>query len=124
MSTAPRSRRGFKVAIFCTLPLEAEAVQSILDTCWEDLDKEYGKEVGDQNTYTTGGDWEAQRGSGAYAEYGDCQRGAFSGRSSLELSGGAARSGGGNMWCCAYSYTDARGNRPRRHHHQYGDDSV
>jgi nucleoside phosphorylase len=33
MSTAPRSRRGFKVAIFCALPLEAEAVQSILDTC-------------------------------------------------------------------------------------------
>jgi nucleoside phosphorylase len=54
MSTAPRSRRGFKVAIFCALPLEVEAVQSILDTCWEDLDKEYGKEVGDQNTYTTG----------------------------------------------------------------------
>src|SRR5271156_2043070 len=77
MSTAPRSRRGFKVAIFCALPLEAEAVQSILDTCWEDLDKEYGKEGGRSEHIYHRGDWEAQRGSGAYAEYGDCQRGGF-----------------------------------------------
>lgn len=121
MSTAPRSRRGFKVAIFCALPLEAEAVQSILDTCWEDLDKEYGKEVGDQNTYTTGVIGKHNVVLVHMPSMGIASAGAFSGRSSL---GGAARSGGGNMWCCAYSHTDARGNRPRRRHHQYGGDSV
>jgi hypothetical protein len=112
------------VAIFCALPLEAEAVQSILDTCWEDLDKEYGKEVGDQNTYTTGVIGKHNVVLVHMPSMGIASAGAFSGRSSLELSGGAARSGGGNMWCCAYSYTDARGNRPRRRHHQYGGDSV
>jgi hypothetical protein len=50
----PRSRRGFKVAIICALPLEAENVQSVFDICWEDQDKRYGKVEGDQNAYTTG----------------------------------------------------------------------
>src|ERR1700761_6641873 len=50
----PRNRRGFKVAIICALPLEAEKVRSIFDTCWEDEGKRYGKVEGDQNTYTTG----------------------------------------------------------------------
>jgi nucleoside phosphorylase len=50
----PRNRRGFKVAIICALPLEAENVQSVFDICWEDQDKRYGKVEGDQNAYTTG----------------------------------------------------------------------
>jgi nucleoside phosphorylase len=54
MPTAPRERSGFKVAIFCALPLEAENVQSVFDTCWENEDKQYGKALGDQNTYNTG----------------------------------------------------------------------
>lgn len=50
----PRNRRGFKVAIICALPLEAENVQSVFDKCWEDEGKQYGKAEGDQNAYTTG----------------------------------------------------------------------
>jgi nucleoside phosphorylase len=54
MPTAPRDRSDFRVAIICALPLEAENVQGVFDKCWEDEDKQYGKAVGDQNTYTTG----------------------------------------------------------------------
>lgn len=54
MPTAPRGRNDFKVAVICALPLEAENVQSVFDKCWEDEDKQYGKAVGDQNSYTTG----------------------------------------------------------------------
>lgn len=43
----PRNRRGFKIAIICALPLEAENVQSVFDICWEDQDKRYGKVEGD-----------------------------------------------------------------------------
>ena len=50
----PRNRRDFRVAIICALLSEAENVQSMLDICWEDKDKRYGKAEGDQNTYTTG----------------------------------------------------------------------
>lgn len=50
----PQTRRDFKVAIICALPLEAENVQSVFDRCWEDEDKQYGKAEGDQNAYTTG----------------------------------------------------------------------
>ncbi|KIX04501.1 uncharacterized protein Z518_05371 [Rhinocladiella mackenziei CBS 650.93] len=50
----PRNRRGFKVAVICALPLEAESVRSVFDICWEDEDKQYGKREGDSNTYTTG----------------------------------------------------------------------
>jgi len=54
MPTPPRDRSDFRVAIICALPLEAENVQGVFDKCWEDEDKQYGKAVGDQNTYTTG----------------------------------------------------------------------
>ena len=50
----PRNRRGFKVAIICALPLEAENVQSVFDICWEDHNKRYSKVEEDQNAYTTG----------------------------------------------------------------------
>ncbi|KAF7510859.1 hypothetical protein GJ744_005689 [Endocarpon pusillum] len=54
MPTAPRGRNDFKVAVIYALPLEAENVQSVFNKCWEDEDKQYGKAVGDQNSYTTG----------------------------------------------------------------------
>ena len=54
MLTAPRDRSGFKVAVICALPREAENVRSVFDICWEDKDKQYGKAERDQNTYTTG----------------------------------------------------------------------
>jgi nucleoside phosphorylase len=50
----PQSRRGFKVAIICALPLEAENVQFVFEKCWEDDNKQYGKAEGDQNAYSTG----------------------------------------------------------------------
>jgi nucleoside phosphorylase len=52
--TPPRNRSGFKLAIICALPLEAENVRSVFDLCWEDEGKRYGKMAGDQNSYTTG----------------------------------------------------------------------
>lgn len=52
--TPPQHRQGFKVAVICALPLEAENVRSVFDRCWEDEDIRYGKMEGDQNTYTTG----------------------------------------------------------------------
>jgi nucleoside phosphorylase len=54
LPTAPRHRRGFKVAIICALPSEAENVRSVFDRCWEDENIYYSKAGGDQNTYTTG----------------------------------------------------------------------
>jgi nucleoside phosphorylase len=54
MPIVPRDRSDFGIAIFCALPLEAENVQGMFDKCWEDEDRQYGKAVGDQNTYTTG----------------------------------------------------------------------
>lgn len=50
----PHNRRGFKVAVICALPLEAENVQYMFDRCWEDEDIRYGKAEGDQNAYSTG----------------------------------------------------------------------
>jgi nucleoside phosphorylase len=50
----PRNRSGFKVAIICALPLEADYVQSTFDRCWDDEGKQYGKALGDKNAYTTG----------------------------------------------------------------------
>lgn len=56
MSTpsAPRTRHGFKIAIICALPLEADAVYGVFDVCWEDEGKRYGKARGDPNAYSTG----------------------------------------------------------------------
>ncbi|KAL9624965.1 MAG: hypothetical protein Q9160_001012 [Pyrenula sp. 1 TL-2023] len=54
LSFPPSNRDGFKVAIICALPLEAEYVQSVFDTCWDEEGKQYGKANGDKNAYTTG----------------------------------------------------------------------
>lgn len=50
----PSNRDGFKIAIICALPLEAEYVQSVFDKCWDHEGKQYGKALGDKNAYTTG----------------------------------------------------------------------
>ncbi|KAK2782650.1 hypothetical protein FQN53_009666 [Emmonsiellopsis sp. PD_33] len=50
----PRSRDGFKVAIICALPLEAEAVEALFDEIYDRSGMIYGKQTGDTNLYTTG----------------------------------------------------------------------
>jgi hypothetical protein len=49
----PRSRSEFKVAIFCALPLEADAVRDLFEEIWGEGEN-YGKAAGDANTYTLG----------------------------------------------------------------------
>nr|RBQ96747.1 hypothetical protein FVER53263_13503 [Fusarium verticillioides] len=50
----PRDRRGFEIAIFCSLALEADAVEALFDRYWEDDGLPFGKEPGDPNAYCTG----------------------------------------------------------------------
>jgi nucleoside phosphorylase len=50
----PTSRSAFKVAIFCALVLEADAVEALFDEVYDRLGAYYGKEPGDTNTYITG----------------------------------------------------------------------
>lgn len=52
--TRPRTRRDFKIAIICALPLEAGMVESVFDKFWDDEGETFGKAPGDQNAYTTG----------------------------------------------------------------------
>ncbi|KAI0107486.1 purine and uridine phosphorylase [Nemania sp. FL0031] len=48
----PTGRYDFEIAIFCALPLEAEAVIALFDKHWDD--RAYGKAAGDSNTYSLG----------------------------------------------------------------------
>ncbi|OJI81721.1 hypothetical protein ABZX51_001994 [Aspergillus tubingensis] len=50
----PRDRHGFKIAIVCALPREADAVIALLDHHWEDTEEVYSKAPDDPNAYTTG----------------------------------------------------------------------
>ncbi|PYH67355.1 purine and uridine phosphorylase [Aspergillus vadensis CBS 113365] len=50
----PPDRHGFKIAIVCALPREADAVIALLDHHWEDTEEVYSKVPGDPNAYTTG----------------------------------------------------------------------
>ncbi|GES64999.1 kinesin light chain [Aspergillus terreus] len=50
----PKSRSDFTVAIICALPIEAEAVEELFDETYDTLSQFYGKQQGDDNTYTTG----------------------------------------------------------------------
>ncbi|KAL5366458.1 hypothetical protein BJX96DRAFT_160970 [Aspergillus floccosus] len=50
----PKSRSDFTVAIICALPVEAEAVEELFDETYDRLSQFYGKQQGDDNTYTTG----------------------------------------------------------------------
>ncbi|KAL2835584.1 hypothetical protein BJY01DRAFT_259136 [Aspergillus pseudoustus] len=47
----PDDRNDFEIAIVCALPLEFDAIYSLLDEVW---DKDYGRIRGDENIYTHG----------------------------------------------------------------------
>ncbi len=53
-TSPPRSRRDFKIAIVCALPLEADAVKAVFDKRWDDKEDVYGKAPRDPNAYATG----------------------------------------------------------------------
>lgn len=50
----PSSRNDFHIAIICTLPLEADGVESMFDKFWGDEGLDFGKAQDDPNAYTTG----------------------------------------------------------------------
>lgn len=50
----PTSRRGFDIAIICALTLEADAIDALFDTYWDDEGPPYDKAPGDPNVYSTG----------------------------------------------------------------------
>ncbi|KAK4197183.1 kinesin light chain 3 [Triangularia verruculosa] len=52
--TPPDIRSGFKIAIFCALPTEADAVHALFDYHWDDNGPPYDKVAGDPNAYSTG----------------------------------------------------------------------
>lgn len=54
LPSAPAGRSDFEIAIICALPLEANAVEALLDKFWESDRVKYGKARGDHNAYTTG----------------------------------------------------------------------
>ncbi|KAF9890247.1 hypothetical protein FE257_006159 [Aspergillus nanangensis] len=53
LSNCP-SHTEFCVAIFCALPLEADAIGELLDEVWNEEDYYFKKSIGDDNTYTLG----------------------------------------------------------------------
>jgi nucleoside phosphorylase len=48
----PRHRNDFEIAIICALHVESDAVETLFDEFWEDID--YGKAPGDINAYALG----------------------------------------------------------------------
>ncbi|KAH7153843.1 nucleoside phosphorylase domain-containing protein [Fusarium sp. MPI-SDFR-AT-0072] len=50
----PKDRDGFRVAIVCALPREADAVTLLFDEFWDEISDPYGREESDTNTYITG----------------------------------------------------------------------
>ncbi|KAF9894873.1 hypothetical protein FE257_004494 [Aspergillus nanangensis] len=50
----PRCRNDFKVAIICTLPVEAAAVEALFDAHHDETGEKYGKAPGDTNAYMLG----------------------------------------------------------------------
>jgi nucleoside phosphorylase len=48
------NRRSFEIALFCALPVEAEAVRALFDDLWDDTGSIYGKSNGDPNAYSLG----------------------------------------------------------------------
>ncbi|EHK17687.1 uncharacterized protein TRIVIDRAFT_16112, partial [Trichoderma virens Gv29-8] len=54
MATPPASRDEFEVALICSLPLEYNAVSLLFDQFWDENGDQYGRAIGDLNTYTTG----------------------------------------------------------------------
>jgi hypothetical protein len=50
----PTSPDHFRVAIFCALPVEAQAVKDFLGCCWDEDDALRERSATDQNAYTLG----------------------------------------------------------------------
>ncbi|KAL2819506.1 WD40-repeat-containing domain protein [Aspergillus granulosus] len=50
----PQSRDDFTIAVICALSLEAGAVEVAFDEYWDQTGCEYGRALGDCNTYTLG----------------------------------------------------------------------
>lgn len=50
----PADRTGFRFAIVCALPREADAVTLLFDHFWDEVRDPYGRADGDTNTYITG----------------------------------------------------------------------
>jgi nucleoside phosphorylase len=53
-SSRPRDRGNFEIAIVCALPLEFDAASLVFDEFWDEGGDQYGKVIGDPNSYTTG----------------------------------------------------------------------
>ncbi|VUC33066.1 unnamed protein product [Clonostachys rosea] len=53
-TSRPRDRSDFRVAIFCALPREADAVFLLFDHFWDEGESSYGRAEGDPNHYTNG----------------------------------------------------------------------
>lgn len=54
MATPPASRDEFEVALVCSRPLEYNAISLLFDQFWDENGDQYGRAIGDMNTYTTG----------------------------------------------------------------------
>lgn len=54
MATPPASRDEFEVALVCSRPLEYNAISLLFDQFWDENGDQYGRAIGDTNTYTTG----------------------------------------------------------------------
>lgn len=54
MAAPPAGRDEFEVALVCSLPLEYDAVSLLFDQFWDENGDQYGRAIGDPNTYTTG----------------------------------------------------------------------
>ncbi|KAF5673916.1 ankyrin protein 3 [Fusarium heterosporum] len=50
----PNDRRGFGVAIFCALPIEADAIKTLFDHRWDHDGSSFGRAAGDANAYSVG----------------------------------------------------------------------
>ncbi|PLN85662.1 purine and uridine phosphorylase [Aspergillus taichungensis] len=50
----PQGRDAFDVAVFCSLPLEGNAVESVFDEVYDDVGDIYGKSPYDENAYFLG----------------------------------------------------------------------
>ncbi|PKY00442.1 purine and uridine phosphorylase, partial [Aspergillus campestris IBT 28561] len=50
----PQSRDAFNIAVFCSLPLEGNAVESVFDEVYDDIGDIYGKSSFDENAYFLG----------------------------------------------------------------------
>ncbi|KAF5127202.1 hypothetical protein E5D57_008130 [Metarhizium anisopliae] len=54
MAQRPSSREDFEIAILCALPLEYDAIALQFDEFWDKDGDQFGRAVGDPNTYSTG----------------------------------------------------------------------